>query len=65
LKQLTLVSLAVACKTLSYESIMQQLDLATVRELEDFIISECFYTGLAKGKLDQKMRVLQVSSSSR
>jgi COP9 signalosome complex subunit 7 len=40
---------------------MQQLDIQTVRELEDFIISECFFLELVKGKLDQKQRCLQVS----
>jgi hypothetical protein len=39
---------------------MDQLDIPTVRELEDFIIAECFYTNVIKGKLDQKQRCLQV-----
>ncbi|GAX77021.1 hypothetical protein CEUSTIGMA_g4468.t1 [Chlamydomonas eustigma] len=60
LKQLTVVSLATSSKILPYATLMQQLDIQTVRELEDFIISECFYKGLVKGRLDQRQRCLQV-----
>ncbi|KAG1672609.1 hypothetical protein FOA52_002089 [Chlamydomonas sp. UWO 241] len=60
LKQLTVVALAIERKTISYESLMAALDIPTVREVEDFIIAECFYTGVVKGKLDQRQRCLQV-----
>lgn len=43
---------------------MQQLDIPTVRELEDFIITECFYSNILQGKLDQRQRCLQVHSTS-
>ena len=33
------------------------------RELEDLLISDCFYTGLIKGKLDQRQRCLQVQEA--
>lgn len=42
---------------------MAQLDIQHVRELEDLLISECFYAGLLKGKLDQKDRCLHVQES--
>uniref|UniRef100_A0A7R9VU50 PCI domain-containing protein n=1 Tax=Chlamydomonas euryale TaxID=1486919 RepID=A0A7R9VU50_9CHLO len=60
LKQLTVVTLAINSKMLSYEQLMECLDIPTVRELEDFIITECFYTHVVTGKLDQKQRSLQV-----
>ncbi len=31
-----------------------------MRELEDFLITECFYNSILKGKLDQRQRALQV-----
>ncbi len=43
-----------------YSVLMSQLDIQNVRELEDLLISECYYTGLLKGKLDQKQRCLHV-----
>jgi len=49
-----------AIQVISYESLRQQLDIATVRQLEDFIITECFYTNIISGKLDQKKACLQV-----
>ena len=36
------------------------MDLTSVRALEDFIINECMYTGIIRGKLDQKKRSLEV-----
>lgn len=48
LKQLTVVSLATVHKVIQYQTLMQQLDIPTVRELEDFIITECFYTNIVK-----------------
>lgn len=43
-----------------YEDLMQQLDISGLRELEDLIITDCFYPKLLKGNLDQKQRCLQV-----
>lgn len=60
LKLLTVVSLAGKSKRLSYEDLMSQLDIQHVRQLEDLLISQCFYPGLIKGKLDQKERCLHV-----
>ncbi|KAF5768632.1 hypothetical protein HanXRQr2_Chr14g0638631 [Helianthus annuus] len=39
---------------------MQKLDVINVRELEDFLINECMYMGIVKGKLDQLRRCFQV-----
>jgi hypothetical protein len=30
---------------LPYEVLQRELDISTVRDLEDFIITDCFYTG--------------------
>ena len=40
---------------------MGALDIPTVRELEDFVITECFYNGSVKGKLDHLRNSLQAS----
>ncbi|KAJ0559407.1 putative proteasome component (PCI) domain-containing protein [Helianthus annuus] len=59
LKQLTVLTLAEANKVLSYDVLMQELDVINVRELEDFLI-ECMYVGIVRGKLDQLRRCFQV-----
>eukprot|EP00798_Chlamydomonas_sp_ICE-L_P011183 gene11183-18797_t len=61
LKQLTVLSLAGRTKVIPYKVLMAQLDIPAVRELEDFIITECFYNSSSiKGKLDHKLSCLQV-----
>lgn len=35
---------------------MRRLELPSVRALEDLLITDCFYSGLFKGKLDQRNR---------
>lgn len=60
LKQLTIVSLAENAKVLSYDLLMAQLDVSNVRELEDLLINDCMYTGIVRGKLDQKQRSFEV-----
>ncbi|XP_024174143.1 COP9 signalosome complex subunit 7 isoform X1 [Rosa chinensis] len=60
LKQLTVLSLAEANKVLSYDQLLEQLDLSNVRELEDFLINECMYMGIIKGKLDHLKRSVEV-----
>ncbi len=52
LKMLSIVDAAQASKELEYESLMRDLELPTVRELEDLII-DCIYNELVAGKLDQ------------
>ncbi|XP_050270111.1 COP9 signalosome complex subunit 7-like isoform X3 [Quercus robur] len=39
---------------------MQELDVMNVRELEDFLINECMYAGIVRGKLDQLRRCFEV-----
>ncbi|ERN00226.1 COP9 signalosome complex subunit 7 isoform X1 [Amborella trichopoda] len=60
LKQLTVLTLAETNKILPYDQLMQQLDVSNVRELEDFLINECMYAGIVKGKLDQWRRCFEV-----
>ncbi|KAI3741721.1 hypothetical protein L1987_59395 [Smallanthus sonchifolius] len=60
LKQLTVLTLAEANKVLLYDVLMQELDVINVRELEDFLINECMYVGIVRGKLDQLRRCFQV-----
>ena len=45
---------------ISYARLLSCLEIENVRELEDLLISDCFYPGLLKGKLDQKQRCLHV-----
>ncbi|GAB4861975.1 COP9 signalosome complex subunit 7, variant 2 [Ancistrocladus abbreviatus] len=60
LKQLTLLTLAESSKVLPYDQLMQELDVTNVRELEDFLINECMYVGIVRGKLDQLRRCFEV-----
>ena len=45
---------------ITYDILLRELELSSVRELEDFLINECLYTGIVRGKLDQKRRSLEV-----
>ncbi|KAA8515850.1 hypothetical protein F0562_019029 [Nyssa sinensis] len=60
LKQLTVLTLAETNKVLPYDVLMQELDVTNVRELEDFLINECMYVGIVRGKLDQSRRCFEV-----
>nr|XP_043624078.1 COP9 signalosome complex subunit 7-like isoform X2 [Erigeron canadensis] len=60
LKQLTVLTLAEATKVLPYDVLMHELDVVNVRELEDFLINECMYVGIVRGKLDQLRRCFEV-----
>ncbi|XP_011032033.1 PREDICTED: COP9 signalosome complex subunit 7-like isoform X4 [Populus euphratica] len=60
LKQLTVLTLAEMNKVLPYDQLMQELDVTNVRELEDFLINECMYAGIVRGKLDQLRRCFEV-----
>eukprot|EP00878_Enallax_costatus_P025374 GHUV01027146.1.p1 GENE.GHUV01027146.1~~GHUV01027146.1.p1 ORF type:complete len:172 (+),score=51.46 GHUV01027146.1:552-1067(+) len=53
-------SVLLVLQVLPYDLLQQQLAISTVRDLEDFIITDCFYTGLVVGKLDQRQSCLQV-----
>ncbi|KAL6124499.1 hypothetical protein ACLB2K_077011 [Fragaria x ananassa] len=50
----------VITRVLPYDQLMQQLDVANVRELEDFLINECMYAGIVRGKLDQLRKCFEV-----
>ncbi|KAF3594536.1 hypothetical protein DY000_02023831 [Brassica cretica] len=60
LKQLTVLTLAESNKVLPYETLMVELDVTNVRELEDFLINDCMYAGIVRGKLDQLKRCFEV-----
>ena len=56
----SLTSQLTCLQTLAYEELQRDLGLRNVRELEDFLITDCFYTGIVRGKLDQRQRCLHV-----
>ncbi|KAG6435604.1 hypothetical protein SASPL_100478 [Salvia splendens] len=72
LKQLTVLTLAETNKVLPYDTLMQELDVANVRQLEDFLINDCILItapsqhspthqrGIVRGKLDQLRRCFEV-----
>ncbi|OWZ22693.1 DEAD/DEAH box RNA helicase [Phytophthora megakarya] len=59
LRKLTAVSLAHRFKNIPYDTLMQDLGVSTVREVEDILI-DTIYSGLIQGKLDQKSRCFVV-----
>ncbi|KAL6964946.1 COP9 signalosome complex subunit 7 [Sarracenia purpurea var. burkii] len=63
LKQLTVLTLAETNKILPYDVLLQELDVTNVRELEDFLINECMYVGIVRGKLDQLRRCFEAFGS--
>ncbi|KAK9904924.1 hypothetical protein WJX75_005723 [Coccomyxa subellipsoidea] len=63
LRQLTVVSIAESKKSIAYGELLQQLELGNIRELEDLLITDCFHSGIVKGKLDQRAQRLTVHES--
>ncbi|KAM7260761.1 hypothetical protein ACFE04_026236 [Oxalis oulophora] len=59
LKQLSVLTLAETNKVLPYDQLMLELDVTNVRQLEDFLINECMYAGIVRGKLDQLRRCFE------
>ena len=59
LRHLTIISLSSKCRTLSYDTLCEQLAIENIRELEDLII-EAFYADVIKGKLDQLNNQLEI-----
>ncbi|CAK9298600.1 unnamed protein product [Gordionus sp. m RMFG-2023] len=57
LKYLTVISLAYSHKNIPYKIIQDELNISSIRELEDLLI-EIIYTGLIVGKIDQKSQQL-------
>ncbi|CAN1259135.1 COP9 signalosome complex subunit 7 [Linum perenne] len=60
LKQLTVLTLAGRNKVIPYDTLLEELEFSNIRELEDFVVDECVYVGLAKGKMNQLKRCFQV-----
>jgi len=59
LKMLSIVEYASKEKLLMYDKLQQQLEVGSLRDLEDLII-ECVYNGLLQGKLDQRKKAFEV-----
>lgn len=59
LKHLTIVSLATKNKCIPYNTLLKELDMKNLRELEDLII-EVVYADIIHGKLDQKNQTLEI-----
>ncbi|XP_062505211.1 COP9 signalosome complex subunit 7a-like [Corticium candelabrum] len=59
LRHLTIVSLAAKSKVIPYETLLRELAIDSLRELEDLII-EATYADIIRGKLDQKNHRLEV-----
>uniref|UniRef100_A0A336LYA4 CSON005782 protein n=1 Tax=Culicoides sonorensis TaxID=179676 RepID=A0A336LYA4_CULSO len=62
LQHLTIVSMAIKCKCIPYNSLLEELDITNVRDLEDLII-EAIYADIIHGKLDQKNKQLEVDNA--
>ena len=60
---LTIADTASKKQLVLYAELMSQLGINDLRQLEDKIIS-CIYSGLLKGKLDQKNQSLHVQSTA-
>lgn len=52
---LAILNIYLVPQNVPYDHLMQQLGVSNVRELEDLLISDCFYPKLISGKLDQKV----------
>jgi len=59
LQQLTIVSLAAQSKAIPYDVLQKQLDIKSLRELEDLII-DAIYQGLFQGQLDQRRKQVEI-----
>jgi len=59
LQHLTIVTLATKSKCIPYSKLLHELDLNSVRDLEDIII-EAVYADIIRGKLDQKNSQLEI-----
>ena len=56
-------SLSACMQIVPYQALKQGLGLQGERELEDFIITRCFYGGLVSGKLDPQRQCLRTQSA--
>ena len=62
LKMLTIISLAEQQKIIAYATLLHELEIDSVRALEDLII-ETIYVGLLSGKIDQRQGIFRVKST--
>ncbi|KAI8369524.1 uncharacterized protein BYT42DRAFT_584754 [Radiomyces spectabilis] len=61
LKHLSIISLSESnSRSLSYDLLLEYLDISNVRALEDLII-DAFYQGVLVGKLDQRQKRVEIS----
>ncbi|KAJ6963110.1 hypothetical protein NC652_001663 [Populus alba x Populus x berolinensis] len=60
LKQLTVLALSATNKILSYNELLEELEVCNVHELEDFLNNECVFAGIIKGKLNQLGRCYEL-----
>ena len=63
LKALSVASLATERRTIPYDELLENLDIATIQELENLLIKHCIYGGILNGQLDQKARCLHVEDA--
>lgn len=54
--------LCLLLQVVTYDKLQAALEIGSLRELEDFLITQCFYASIIQAKLDQKQRALQASS---
>ena len=57
--QCSFVSTQIALQILPYSLLLQELQVASIRELEDLII-DAIYLDVLRGKLDQKEQQLEI-----
>lgn len=62
LRHLTLISLAMKHKRLTYELLFKELSMSNVRELEDLLI-DAIYSNIIDGKMDQKNSWIEIEST--
>ena len=55
--------MACPCQMIGYAELQSALGLSGIRPLEDLLISDCFYSGIIAGKLDQRAQCVQVDST--
>jgi COP9 signalosome complex subunit 7 len=62
LQHLTIISLSEQMKSIPYQTLLTELGIGNVRQLEDLII-EAIYAEIIHGKLDQKRALLEIDST--
>ena len=62
LQLLTLATLASSSRFLPYETLMNELRVSSVREVEDLII-QALYANLIEGRLDHKLNALHINTA--